>query len=57
MKQESTLALTRREGEEIVIKTQHGESIVIGIQKIQSSQAKIYVKANRDTEVLRRELE
>lgn len=57
MRQESTLALTRREGEEIVIKTQHGEEIVVGIQKIQSSQAKIYVKANRDTAVLRRELE
>lgn len=57
MKQESTLALTRREGEEIFIKTQQGESIIVGIQKIQSSQAKIYVKANRDTAVKRRELE
>lgn len=56
MRQKSTLALTRKEGEEIVIKTQHGEEIVIGIQQIQSSQAKLYFKAEKSTTVVRREL-
>lgn len=44
MDRKGTLALTRKEGESIIIKTQYGEEIEIGIHQIQGKQATVFVR-------------
>tara|TARA_R110001599_G_scaffold263468_1_gene464126 strand:- start:60 stop:239 length:180 start_codon:yes stop_codon:yes gene_type:complete len=55
-KQKGTLAITRKQGETLIIQTKDGEVITVGISGIQGSQAKLFITADKSVSILREEL-
>jgi sRNA-binding carbon storage regulator CsrA len=55
-KQKGTLAITRKEGEKLIIETKEGEVITVGLSSIQGSQAKLFITADKSVSILREEL-
>ena len=50
------LVLTRKYGEQIVIKTEDGKEVVITLVKVKGNQARIGVEADKSVSIYRKEI-